>query len=56
MDSESQQIYECMTLHRLSLKHPGWQSPQVAKATGRSERWVRQWLRRFAHVEDPHFI
>jgi transposase InsO family protein len=55
MDTESQRIYDRMTLHRLSLKHPDWKSAQLAEATGRSERWVRKWLGRFADVEEPHF-
>ncbi|MCL4880521.1 MAG: DDE-type integrase/transposase/recombinase [Anaerolineae bacterium] len=55
MDSESQWIYDRMTLYTLSQQHPTWKATQLGAAMGRSERWVRKWLKRFAAVEAPHF-
>jgi transposase InsO family protein len=44
-----------MALHQLHLTHPQWATSQVADAVGRSERWVRKWLRRFEATTEPHF-
>lgn len=55
MDSESQQIYDRMSLHHLSVKQPDWKAPQLAESIGRSERWARKWLKRFKQVEKHHF-
>ena len=55
MDSESQRIYDRMTLHRLRLTHPAWPTTQLAEVVGRSERWVRKWLRRLEAATEPHF-
>ena len=55
MDTESQRIYDRMTLHRLSTENPHWKSPQLADSIGRSERWVRKWLSRFAQATEDHF-
>jgi hypothetical protein len=55
MDSESQQIYDRMTLHRLAEKYPHWKAPQLAEVIGRSERWTRKWLCRFKTIDEPHF-
>jgi hypothetical protein len=55
MDNESQQIYDRVALHRLVQKHPDWKAPHLAAEIGRSERWVRKWLRRFEAVAKPDF-
>ena len=55
MDTETQRIYDRMTLHRLRLTQPTWSLDVLAAAVGRSERWVRKWLQRFETVTDPHF-
>ena len=55
MDSESQRIYDRMSLHRLAKKYPHWQPIQFAADLGRSERWVRKWLQRFESVARHHF-
>lgn len=55
MDSESQWIYDRMKLYDLQRVQPAWGSKQLAEAVGRSERWVRKWLRRFQEVETISF-
>lgn len=55
MDTESQRIYDRMTLHRLSMAHPDWKAPKLAEAVGRSERWARKWLSRFKASETHQF-
>lgn len=55
MDTESQWIYDRMTLHRLNMAHPDWNAPQLAEVIGRSERWTRKWLSRFKENETHQF-
>lgn len=55
MDSESQRIYDRMKLHKLAQKHPEWNTAQLAWEIGRSERWARKWLKRFAETTEPSF-
>lgn len=55
MDSESQWIYNRMSLHHLLETHPDWSAQQVAAEMKKSERWVRKWRRRFKMVTEPHF-
>lgn len=55
MDTESQWIYDRMKLYDLRRTQPAWGTSQLAQAIGRSERWVRKWLRRFEAVEAPTF-
>lgn len=55
MDTESQRIYDRMSLHRLSVAHPDWKAAQLAEAIGRSERWARKWLSRFKESEAHQF-
>ena len=51
MDTESQWVYDRISLYRLSRQHPDWTSRQYAEVMGRSERWVRKWRRRFDETE-----
>jgi hypothetical protein len=55
MDSESQRIYDRMTLHKLMMSQPYWTPAQLAEAVGRSERWARRWVGRLQAVETPGF-
>ncbi len=55
MDTESQRIYDRMSLHRLSVGHPDWKAPKLAEAVGRSERWARKWLSRFKESDTHQF-
>jgi len=55
MDSESQWIYDRMSLYRLRKEHPTWKSAQLGAAVGRSERWARKWLKRFDGVAELGF-
>lgn len=55
MDTESQRIYDRMTLHKLMERHPPWTPAQLAEAVGRSERWGRKWVRRLKAVAVPDF-
>lgn len=55
MDSESQWIYDRMSLHKLMRKHPDWKTSHLAAVVGRSERWVRKWKSRFVAVTEPNF-
>ena len=38
MDTESEQIYDRMRLHRQMREHPNWNAAQLAEAVGRSAR------------------
>lgn len=51
MDTESQRIYDRMSLHQLMQAHPHWTAAQLAAAEGRSERWARKWVKRFHSAE-----
>lgn len=42
MDTESQRIYDRMSLHQQMREHPTWNAAQLAEAVGRSERWGRK--------------
>lgn len=55
MDTESQRIYDRMTLHQLMLEHPHWTAAQLAAEVGRSERWARKWVKRFQSPETSDF-
>ncbi len=55
MDTESQRIYDRMSLHKLMLAHPNWTAAQLAAEMGRSERWGRKWVKRLKAVETPNF-
>lgn len=55
MDSESQRVYDCMTLHKLMKDHPSWSTTQLAAEVGRSERWTRKWKTRLRSSPDLHF-
>ena len=55
MDTESQRIYDRMTLYQLLKSHPEWGSTQLADRVNRSERWVRKWKRRLSEVVTPDF-
>lgn len=49
MDSETKRVYDRMHLYFMMQAHPNWQPEALAKAVGRTPRWVRKWQRRFAN-------
>jgi hypothetical protein len=51
MDTETQWVYDRITLDQLRLAQPHWTAPQLAEAIGRSERWARKWLQRLRTSE-----
>lgn len=55
MDTESDRIYDRMTLYRLMNQHPSWTTAQLAKSVGRTKRWGRKWFRRFKDNEVKTF-
>jgi transposase InsO family protein len=55
MDTESQLIYDRMTLHRLMLSHPDWTEDQFAAEISRSKKWVRTWTKRIENAEERSF-
>jgi len=55
MDTESQRIYDRMTLHRLIEAHPDWSLRQYAREVGRDVRWVWKWEQRLASAPERHF-
>ncbi len=55
MDTESQRIYDRMSLHQLMQAQPHWTAAQLAAAVGHSERWARKWVKRFHSAETADF-
>jgi hypothetical protein len=55
MDTESQWIYDRMTLHRLMEEHPNWSVEQYACALNRTTKWVRKWRSRLLQATKKHF-
>ncbi len=55
MDTESEQIYDRMRLHRLMREHPTWTPAQLAAEVGRSEGWGRKWVKRLREEASPSF-
>ena len=55
MDTESERIYDRMSLHRQMREHPSWSPAQLAEAVGRSARWGRKWVKRLRSEAAPSF-
>jgi transposase InsO family protein len=55
MDTESQRIYDRMTLHHLIETHPNWSLRQYAHKVGRDVRWVWKWEQRLTSAPKRHF-
>lgn len=55
MDTESERIFERMTLHCLLSQQPDWSDQRTAEEMGKSESWVRKWRHRLGEVTHQHF-
>lgn len=55
MDTESQRIYDRMQLYKRRQIEPNSTTRQLAEAVGRSERWVRKWVKRFQMADTTDF-
>ena len=55
MDTESEQIYDRMRLHRLMREHPTWNPAQLAAGVGGSEGWGRKWVKWLREETSPSF-
>jgi len=50
LDTETDRIYDRITLHKLLVAHPEWDDTALAQAIGRQRSWVAKWK---ARVRDP---
>lgn len=52
MESESERVYDRMSLYYEMEENPDWSNRHLAKELGRSEKWVRKWRKRIRDAKD----